>query len=181
MCVIMHIDKSPAIVMGRPACSSQQNVPRLLSSALHHNYHLPSHLPSGPEIIHGEHTHAQSSLSSHPVTPCSTHPTLNYHFSSRSYPKKILLKTKARRYGIGYGGSFTPTWLHFTTNTPLYFKNTQRYFILLQKCSTLLTLLPTVLTITYYQFHFNSGKIQPQSKTLSHLTSRVRYVVVEVY
>ena len=48
MRVIMHIDKSPAIVMGRPARSSQQHVPRLLSSALHHNYHLPSQPPRGP-------------------------------------------------------------------------------------------------------------------------------------
>ena len=48
MRVIMHIDKSPAIVMGRPARSSQQHVPRLLSSALHHNYHLPSQHPRGP-------------------------------------------------------------------------------------------------------------------------------------
>ena len=49
-CVIMHIDKSPAlaIVMGRPARSSQQHFPRLLSSALHHNYHLPSQPPRGP-------------------------------------------------------------------------------------------------------------------------------------
>jgi hypothetical protein len=39
---------SPAIVMGRPARSSQQHVPHLLSSALHHNYHLPSHPPRGP-------------------------------------------------------------------------------------------------------------------------------------
>ena len=48
MRVIMHIDKSPEIVMGGPARSSQQHVPRLLSSALHHNYHLPSHPPRGP-------------------------------------------------------------------------------------------------------------------------------------
>jgi hypothetical protein len=48
MRVIMHIDKSPAIVLGRPARSSQQHVPRLLSSALHHNYHLPSQPPRVP-------------------------------------------------------------------------------------------------------------------------------------
>ena len=50
MCVIMHIDKSPAIVMGRPTRSSQQHVPStgLLSSALHHNHHLSSHPPQGP-------------------------------------------------------------------------------------------------------------------------------------
>jgi hypothetical protein len=29
------------------ACSSQQHVPRLLSSALHHHYRLPSHHPRG--------------------------------------------------------------------------------------------------------------------------------------
>ena len=48
MRVIMHIDKSPVIVLGRPACLSQQHVPRLLSSALHHNSRLPSHHPRGP-------------------------------------------------------------------------------------------------------------------------------------
>ena len=48
MCVIMHIDKSPAILMGRPARSSQQYVPCLLSSVLHHSYHLPTHHSRGP-------------------------------------------------------------------------------------------------------------------------------------
>jgi hypothetical protein len=32
MCVTMHIDKSSVVVMGRPARSSQQHAPRLLSS-----------------------------------------------------------------------------------------------------------------------------------------------------
>ena len=49
MRVIMHIDKSPTIVMGDLRVRrSQQHVARLLSSALHHNYHLPFHPPRGP-------------------------------------------------------------------------------------------------------------------------------------
>ena len=48
MCVIKQIGKSSSIVMGQPVCLSQQHVPRLLSSALHHKYHLPSHPTSGP-------------------------------------------------------------------------------------------------------------------------------------
>ena len=63
----MHIDKSLAVDMGRPARSSQQHVPRLLSSALHHNYHPPSPVPHGPQIIRGVHTPTQSSRSSHPA------------------------------------------------------------------------------------------------------------------
>ena len=51
----MHIDKSPGILIGRLACSSQQHVPRLLSSALRHNYHLPSHHSRGPRPLLEQH------------------------------------------------------------------------------------------------------------------------------
>jgi hypothetical protein len=49
MRVTMHIGKSPAVVMGRlgPAPSSQQHLPRRLSSALDHHFSLPSHPPRG--------------------------------------------------------------------------------------------------------------------------------------
>ena len=87
----LHIDKSPAIVtmMGRPARSSRQHVPRLLSDGLCASPQLSSPLPCSPRTIHnlmirGVHTPPQSSRSLM-ITPCSTHPTLNYHFSSRSH------------------------------------------------------------------------------------------------
>ena len=60
MSVIMHIDKSPAIVMGRPARSSQLHVPRarLLSEALH----FTTTITSPPIIPSAFQKHAEGTL-----------------------------------------------------------------------------------------------------------------------